>query len=66
LFERGKILIDSNDRIVGGQLIAEKYGSQFACQLYKAVLESQKREEFLGKFNLSGRKTVQTLIQYEL
>jgi NADPH-dependent 2,4-dienoyl-CoA reductase/sulfur reductase-like enzyme/Fe-S-cluster-containing hydrogenase component 2 len=66
LFERGKILIDSNDRIVGGQLIAEKYGSQFACQLYKAVLESQKREEFLEKFNLSGRETVQTLIQYEL
>jgi len=64
-FEKAKILTDNNERIVGAQLVSHKYGSRLACQLYKAVLESEKREEFLGKFGLPSKQAVQTLIQYE-
>jgi hypothetical protein len=65
LFEKGKLLVDRQDRIVGAQLIARKHGSRFACQLYKATLESQSRDAFLKQFGLAYSKTIKTLVQYE-
>lgn len=62
LFEAAKILTDAEDRIVGAQLIAKKYGSQFACQLYSAVLDNEAREEFLARFNSPRRKFGEALL----
>ena len=62
LFEAAKILTDAEDRIVGAQLIAKKYGSQFACQLYAAVLDSEKRGEFLTRFNAPRKKFGRALL----
>jgi len=50
-FEAAKLLTDEKDRIVGAQLLAKKHGSQFAFQLYKAVVDSESREKFLKRFN---------------
>lgn len=62
LFESAKILMDAEDRIVGAQLIAKKYGSQFACQLYSAVLDNEAREKFLARFNSPRRKLGEALL----
>jgi NADH oxidase (H2O2-forming) len=49
-FETAKLLTDNKDKIVGAQLVAKKFGSQFAWQLYQAVLNGQSRKEFLASF----------------
>ncbi len=61
-FEMAKILTNSEDRIIGGQLISQKHGSQFASQLYKAVLDKEPRKEFLKRFDSPRMKFVQTLL----
>jgi NAD(P)H-nitrite reductase large subunit len=61
-FETAKILTDSDDRIVGAQLVAGKHGSQFAWQLYKAVLETGNRKEFLQRFNSPRMKVAEALV----
>ena len=60
-FEIARLLTDDNGRIVGAQLVAKKYGSQFAWQLYKAVLAGENREEFLGRFNAPRMKVAEAL-----
>ncbi|MDD5326693.1 MAG: FAD-dependent oxidoreductase [Phycisphaerae bacterium] len=61
-FEAAKILTDPDDKIVGAQLVAKKHGSQFAWQLYKAVLESEDRKEFLQRFNSPRAKFAEALV----
>jgi len=61
-FEAAKILTDSDDRIVGAQLVAGKHGSQFAWQLYKAVLETEDRKEFLQRFNSPRMRVAEALV----
>lgn len=63
LFETAKLLTDENDRITGAQLVAKKFGSQFAWQLYQAVLRGENREEFLRRFNSPRMKVAQALLQ---
>jgi NADPH-dependent 2,4-dienoyl-CoA reductase/sulfur reductase-like enzyme len=57
-----KILTDSDDKIVGAQLVASKHGSQFAWQLYKAVLEMEDRKEFLQRFNSPRMRVAEALV----
>ncbi len=61
-FETAKLLTDTNDRIVGAQLVAKKYGSQFARQLYDAVLKGLNKEEFLEQFNWPRMKLTEALL----
>ena len=61
-FEAAKILTDPNDKIIGAQLVARKHGSQFAWQLYKAVLEAEDRKEFLKRFNSPRTKLAEALV----
>ncbi|MFZ0034037.1 MAG: FAD-dependent oxidoreductase [Sedimentisphaerales bacterium] len=61
-FEMAKILADPRDRIVGAQLVAKKHGSQFAWQLYKAVLRAESRKEFLQRFNSPRMKLAEALV----
>jgi hypothetical protein len=61
LFEIAKLLTDENDRIVGAQLVAKKYGSQFAWQLYKSVLAGEDRKELLKRFNSPRMKMAEAL-----
>jgi NADPH-dependent 2,4-dienoyl-CoA reductase/sulfur reductase-like enzyme len=60
-FEVAKILTDSSNRIVGAQLVAKKHGSQFAWQLYKAVLQAEDRKEFLQRFNSPRMRVAEAL-----
>jgi len=60
-FEIAKLLTDENDRIVGAQIVAKKHGSQFAWQLYQAVLVGENREEFLKRFNSPRMKMAEAL-----
>jgi hypothetical protein len=61
-FEVAKILTGPRDRIVGAQLVAKKHGSQFAWQLYKAVLQAEDRKEFLQRFNSPRMKVAEALV----
>jgi len=61
-FDMAKILTDSHDRIVGAQLVTKKHGSQFAWQLYKAVLQVEGRKEFLQRFNSPRMKLAEALV----
>jgi len=61
-FEKAKLLTDGKDKIVGAQLVAEKYGSQFAWQLYQAVLNGEDRKEFLENFISPRAKMAETLM----
>jgi len=61
-FELAKLLTDDSDRIVGAQLVGKKHGSQFACQLYKAVLTEENKEEFLERFNSPRLKVAEALV----
>ena len=45
---KAKLLTDAKDRIVGAQAIAYHHGSQYAWQLYKAVLLGETRKAFLA------------------
>jgi len=60
-FEIAKLLTNNNDEIVGVQLVAKKYGSQFAWQLYQAVLAGEGRKEFLSRFNSPRAKMAEAL-----
>jgi NADPH-dependent 2,4-dienoyl-CoA reductase/sulfur reductase-like enzyme len=61
-FEVAKILTDHRDRVVGAQLVAKKHGSQFAWQLYKAVLQAEDRREFLQRFNSPRTRLAEALV----
>jgi NADPH-dependent 2,4-dienoyl-CoA reductase/sulfur reductase-like enzyme len=61
-FEVAKILTDPSDRVVGAQLVAKKHGSQFAWQLYKAVLQAEDRKEFLQRFNSPRTRLAEALV----
>jgi NADPH-dependent 2,4-dienoyl-CoA reductase/sulfur reductase-like enzyme len=61
-FDAAKILTNSRSRIVGAQLVAKKHGSQFAWQLYKAVLEAEDRREFLRRFNSPRMRLAEALV----
>lgn len=61
-FEVAKILTDPSDRVVGAQLVAKKHGSQFAWQLYKAVLQAEDRREFLQRFNSPRTRLAEALV----
>ena len=61
-FEVAKILTDPGDRVVGAQLVAKKHGSQFAWQLYKAVLQAEGRKEFLQRFNSPRMRVAEALV----
>jgi len=63
LFQTAKLLTDTNGKIVGAQLVAKKFGSQFAWQLYQAVLRGENRKEFLRRFNSPRMKVAQALVQ---
>jgi NADPH-dependent 2,4-dienoyl-CoA reductase/sulfur reductase-like enzyme len=60
--EVAKILTDPRDRVVGAQLVAKKHGSQFAWQLYKAVLQAEDRREFLQRFNSPRMRVAEALV----
>jgi NADH oxidase (H2O2-forming) len=60
-FETAKLLTDTHNRIVGAQLVTKKYGSQFAWQLYGAVLKGLNKEEFLEQFNWPRIKLAEAL-----
>ena len=62
-FEAGKILTDKKDRIVGAQLVARRHGSQIAYQLYQAVVEGEKRRDFLNRFKLPRVKFAEAFMQ---
>ena len=62
-FQIARLLTDTDDKIVGGQLVAKKFGSQFAWQLYQAVLRGENREGFLRRFNSPRMKVAQALVQ---
>jgi NADPH-dependent 2,4-dienoyl-CoA reductase/sulfur reductase-like enzyme len=61
-FDAAKILTNSHSRIVGAQLVAKKHGSQFAWQLYKAVLQAEGRKEFLQRFNSPRMRMAEALV----
>lgn len=61
-FEVAKILTDPHDRVAGAQLVAKKHGSQFAWQLYKAVLQAEDRKEFLQRFNSPRMRVAEALV----
>jgi NADPH-dependent 2,4-dienoyl-CoA reductase/sulfur reductase-like enzyme len=61
-FEVAKILTNPSDRVVGAQLVAKKHGSQFAWQLYKAVLQAEDRREFLQRFNSPRMRLAEALV----
>ncbi len=61
-FDAAKILTNSRSRIVGAQLVAKKHGSQFAWQLYKAVLQAEGRKEFLQRFNSPRTRLAEALV----
>jgi NAD(P)H-nitrite reductase large subunit len=61
-FEVAKILTDPRNRVVGAQLVARKHGSQFAWQLYKAVLQAENRKDFLQRFNSPRMRVAEALV----
>ena len=61
-FEIAKLLTDRDDKVVGAQLVAKKYGSQFAWQLYRVVLSGENREQFLERFNSPRMKVAEALV----
>jgi len=46
----GKLLTNPRDAIVGAQAVTRRHGSQFAWQLYQAVLTSEAREALLKRW----------------
>jgi hypothetical protein len=51
-----KLLVDAKDRIVGAQAVAYRHGSQYAWQLYEAVLAGEPRQKFLGRWMAPRRR----------
>jgi NADPH-dependent 2,4-dienoyl-CoA reductase/sulfur reductase-like enzyme len=60
-FEIAKLLTGKRDEIAGAQLAVKKHGSQFAWQLYRAVLAGEDRKEFLRRFNSPRVKMAEAL-----
>lgn len=58
-----KLLTNKPGKIVGGQLVTTRYGSQYAWQLYQAVLNGQKKDKFLLQFNSPCARFVETMSQ---
>ena len=61
-FEIGKLLTDDNQRVVGAQLITKKAGSQFAGQLYRAVVNGEKIDELSERLHWPRVQMARTLI----
>jgi len=57
-----KLLTDSKDRIVGAQAVAYHHGSQYAWQLYEAVMTSAPRKDFLKRW-MSPRRRAAALAE---
>ena len=53
---RGHLLTDAAGRIVGAQAVAFHHGSQYAWQLYQAVLAGEPREAFLKRWMSPRRR----------
>jgi NADPH-dependent 2,4-dienoyl-CoA reductase/sulfur reductase-like enzyme/ferredoxin len=51
-----KLLTDPQDRIVGAQAVAARHGSQYAWQLYEAVVMHEPRKEFLKRWMAPRRR----------
>jgi len=62
-FETAKLLTDAEDRIVGAQLVARHYGSQYAWQLYRAVQDAEDRDRFLERFNSPRMRIAEAMAQ---
>jgi len=62
-FDRAKLLTDADDAIVGAQLVAKRYGSQYAWQLYRAVHDAENRDEFLERFNSPRMKVAMAMAE---
>jgi NADPH-dependent 2,4-dienoyl-CoA reductase/sulfur reductase-like enzyme len=45
-----KIITDSMDKIVGAQVITQKYGSQYSYELLKSILNHKPFDEFINKW----------------
>ena len=61
-FEIGKLLTDENQRVVGAQLVTKNAGSQFAGQLYRAVVSGEKIDELLERLHWPRMQMARTLI----
>jgi len=57
-----KLLTDSKDRIVGAQAVTFRYGSQYAWQLYWAVLMNMDRRKFLERW-MSPRRRAAKMVE---
>lgn len=62
-FDIAVLLTDSNAKIVGAQLVARYFGSQYAWQLYQAVQDAEDRREFLQRFNSPRTKIADAMVQ---
>jgi NADH oxidase (H2O2-forming) len=62
-FEMGKLLTDENRKVVGAQLVTKNAGSQFAGQLYRAVVNGEKIDGLLERLHWPRLQMAQTLIQ---
>jgi NADPH-dependent 2,4-dienoyl-CoA reductase/sulfur reductase-like enzyme/Fe-S-cluster-containing hydrogenase component 2 len=57
-----RLLVDAKDRIVGAQAVAHRHGSQYAWQLYQAVVTGETRTAFL-KHWMSPRRRAAALAE---
>jgi NADPH-dependent 2,4-dienoyl-CoA reductase/sulfur reductase-like enzyme len=53
-----KILTDSADKIVGTQIVTRKYGSQYSCELFNAILEHKSFSEFIKEWKPPLEKVI--------
>jgi NADH oxidase (H2O2-forming) len=58
-----KLLTDSKDRIVGAQAVAYRHGSQYAWQLYEAVVTGESRAAFLKRWMSPRRRAAALAIK---
>ncbi len=58
-----RLLVDPKDRIVGAQAVAYRHGSQYAWQLYQAVVTNQPRSEFLKHWMAPRRRAAALAVQ---
>lgn len=62
-FDVGKLLTDKDDGIVGAQLVTRRHGSQYAWQLYQAVIAGLKKKQFLQDFDSPRSKFTEAMLQ---
>ncbi|MCX5684703.1 MAG: FAD-dependent oxidoreductase [Planctomycetota bacterium] len=53
---KAKLLVDEKGRIVGAQAVAHGHGSQYAWQLYKAVLMGEAQADFVKRWMSPRRR----------